>query len=57
MILHESPFVFGRKAVGNKFTDRENETKRLVSNFQNKVNTVLIFAPKVGQVVTGKKVL
>ena len=28
MALHESPFVFGRKAVGDKFTDREAETKK-----------------------------
>lgn len=64
MVSHESPFVFGRKAVGEKFTDREPETKRLVSNFQNKVNTVLISPRRWGKsslvkkacdVVAGKK--
>lgn len=33
MDIPESPFVFGRKAVGEKFTNREAETKHLVSNF------------------------
>jgi hypothetical protein len=55
MVLHESPFVFGRKAVGEKFTDREAETKRLVSNFQNKVNTVLISPRRWGKSSLVKK--
>jgi len=55
MVLHESPFVFGRKAVGEKFTDRESETKRLVSNFQNKVNTVLISPRRWGKSSLVKK--
>lgn len=55
MVLHESPFVFGRKAVGEKFTDRESETKRLVSNFQNKINTVLISPRRWGKSSLVKK--
>lgn len=56
MVSHESPFVFGKKAVGEKFTDREAETKRLVSNFQNKVNTVLISPRRWGKSSLVKKV-
>jgi len=41
--------------VGDKFTDRENETKRLVSNFQNKVNTVLISPRRWGKSSLVKK--
>jgi len=55
MVSHESPFIFGRKAVGDKFTDRETETKRLVSNFQNKVNTVLISPRRWGKSSLVKK--
>ncbi|MDP3463894.1 MAG: ATP-binding protein [Bacteroidales bacterium] len=45
----ESPFIFGRKAVGDSFTDRENETARLVANFKNRVNTVLISPRRWGK--------
>jgi uncharacterized protein len=55
MVIHESPFVFGRKAVGEKFTNREAETKHLVSNFQNKVNTVLISPRRWGKSSLVKK--
>lgn len=55
MTSYESPFVFGRKAVGEKFTDRETETRRLVSNFQNKVNTILISPRRWGKSSLVKK--
>ena len=45
----ESPFVFGRKATGENFTDREKETQHLVSNFRNRVNTVLISPRRWGK--------
>jgi uncharacterized protein len=45
----ESPFVFGRKAIGNSFTDREKETARLVSNFNNRINTILISPRRWGK--------
>jgi len=51
----ESPFIFGRKAVGNSFTDREKETARLVSNFKNRVNTVLISPRRWGKSSLVKK--
>ena len=51
----ESPFIFGRKAVGNSFTDREKETSRLMSNFKNRVNTVLISPRRWGKSSLVKK--
>jgi uncharacterized protein len=47
--IMESPFVFGRQAIGNSFTDREKETGRLLSNFNNRVNTVLISPRRWGK--------
>jgi hypothetical protein len=51
----KSPFIFGRKAVGDSFTDREKETERLISNFRNKVNTVLISPRRWGKSSLVKK--
>jgi len=50
-----SPFIFGRKASGESFTDREAETARLVANFRNKVNTVLISPRRWGKSSLVKK--
>jgi hypothetical protein len=55
MKIVESPFVFGRKAVGESFTDREKETARLVSNFKNRVNTILISPRRWGKSSLVKK--
>lgn len=49
MDKNESPFIFGRKVSGNSFTDREKETARLLSNFRNRVNTVLISPRRWGK--------
>jgi AAA+ ATPase superfamily predicted ATPase len=51
----ESPFIFGRKAVGSSFTDREEETARLILNFRNRVNTVLISPRRWGKSSLVKK--
>jgi len=51
----ENPFVFGRKATGDSFTDREKETERLISNFRNKTNTVLISPRRWGKSSLVKK--
>lgn len=55
MDTSESPFVFGRKAVGSSFTDREKETARLISNFNNRINTVLISPRRWGKSSLVKK--
>lgn len=45
----ETPFVFGKIASDKNFTDRKNETDRLVSNFQSSVNTILISPRRWGK--------
>jgi len=36
----EIPFVYGKIVSDNDFTDREEETRKLVSNFLSQTNTV-----------------
>lgn len=50
-----SPFTFGKIVEGKNFTDREFETKRLVSNFTEKVNTILISPRRWGKTSLVKK--
>lgn len=38
----ETPFIFGRVAKNENFTDREKETGRLVSGFNSLINTIII---------------
>jgi hypothetical protein len=45
----ETPFVFGRLAIKKNFTDREEERKRLISNFLMLVNTMLISPRRWGK--------
>ena len=60
-----NPFYFGRMVAGNAFTNREKETQRLVSNFRNGINTILIsprrwgkssLVRKVGETLTHKDI-
>jgi len=44
-----SPFIFGKIAKGNNFTNRAFEMKRLVANFDDKVNTILISPRRWGK--------
>jgi len=44
-----NPFYFGRMVAGNAFTNREKETQRLVSNFRNGINTILISPRRWGK--------
>jgi len=55
MNIIESPFVFGRKVTGDNFTDRESETQRLLNNFNNRVNTILISPRRWGKSSLVKK--
>ncbi len=43
------PFVFGRFATGENFTDRVEETARLLANFRAGVNTVIISPRRWGK--------
>jgi AAA+ ATPase superfamily predicted ATPase len=44
-----NPFYFGRMVKGNSFTDREKDTERLVSNFRNGLNTIIISPRRWGK--------
>ncbi|MBN1789113.1 MAG: ATP-binding protein [Bacteroidales bacterium] len=45
----KTPFTFGKIVQDIDFTDREKETKRLVSNFNSSVNTILISPRRWGK--------
>lgn len=45
----ETPFVFGKIASEKNFTDRKEETGRLVSNFTSQINTILISPRRWGK--------
>ncbi len=45
----ETPFVFGKIATGKAFTNRREETLRLVSNFESGTNTILISPRRWGK--------
>lgn len=45
----KSPFTFGKIAEGRNFTNRAFESKRLISNFNDKINTVLISPRRWGK--------
>lgn len=49
-------FVFGVATSGENFTDRQNETKRLLLNFQQGINTVLISPRRIGKTSLVRKV-
>ena len=38
----EIPFVYGKIVADNDFTDREEETRRLVANIFSQTNTAII---------------
>ena len=45
----EIPFIFGKIAMGDNFTDREEETKRLENNFNYCINTIIISPRRWGK--------
>ncbi|MDD4224942.1 MAG: hypothetical protein WCY58_08990 [Mariniphaga sp.] len=45
----EIPFVFGKLAVDKDFTNRQEERKRLISNFSKLVNSVILSPPSWGK--------
>ena len=55
-ISMEKPFVFGVATSGDNFTDREQETQRLLLNFTHGVNTILISPRRWGKTSLVKKV-
>jgi len=53
--MMENPFYFGRMVAGNAFANREKETRRMVSNFNNGINTILISPRRWGKSSLVKK--
>lgn len=45
----EAPFVFGVRVEGDTFTDRREETERLLMNFRYGINTILISPRRMGK--------
>ncbi len=45
----EIPFVYGKIVAGNNFTDREEETRKLGSNFLSQTNTAIISPRRWGK--------
>ena len=52
----KTPFVYGKIATGNYFTDRENEIKLLKQNFLHGTNTILISPRRWGKSSLVKRV-
>jgi len=50
-----APFIYGRIADSNNFTDREKETEHLIQNFKNLTNTVIISPRRWGKTSLVKK--
>ena len=49
-------FIFGVATSGENFTDRKNETNRLLLNFQQGINTILISPRRIGKTSLVRKV-
>lgn len=45
----EAPFIYGKLAVENNFTNREKEVKLLTANFNNGINIILISPRRWGK--------
>ena len=45
----DTPFIFGKIATEKNFTDREQETINLVSNFKSLINTIIISPRRWGK--------
>jgi hypothetical protein len=45
----QTPFNFGRTVKNDSFTNREQEIKKLVSNFENGINTIIISPRRWGK--------
>lgn len=54
--MENKPFIFGVATSGDNFTDRRDETERLLLNFRNGVNTVLISPRRWGKTSLVQKV-
>ncbi|MCC8071538.1 MAG: AAA family ATPase [Bacteroidales bacterium] len=55
--MNEKVFAYGTAVEGENFTDREKETRRLVLNFENGINTILISPRRMGKTSLVKKAI
>ena len=55
-MIKKNPFHFGRMVTGNAFTGRNKEIHRLIGNFRNGINTILISPRRWGKSSLVKKV-
>lgn len=55
-VMENKPFIFGVATSGDNFTDRKNETARLLTNFRHGINTVLISPRRWGKTSLVQKV-
>jgi len=44
-----TPFIYGRIAENNNFTNREKETEQLIQNFKNLTNTIIVSPRRWGK--------
>lgn len=51
------PFVFGKAVTGQYFTDRKEETLKLVNNFRYGINTIIISPRRYGKTSLVKKAI
>lgn len=54
---NNNPFVFGKAAEGEYFTDRQEDAKRLNANLTHGINTILISPRRWGKTSLVKKVI
>lgn len=45
----KNPFIYGKIATGESFTDREEEQKQLIANFSADINTIIISPRRWGK--------
>ena len=55
--MEENPFVFGKAAEGDFFTDRTNDAEHLEANLTHGINTILISPRRWGKTSLVKKVM
>lgn len=56
LLWGNKPFIFGVATSGDNFTDRKNETARLLANFKHGINTILISPRRWGKTSLVQKV-
>lgn len=53
----EEPFVFGKSVNGEYFTDRKEETAKLIANFRYGINTIIVSPRRYGKTSLVKRAI